>query len=285
MKIVVAGATGIIGRRLVPLLIAAGHEVYGTTRTAEKGQALQQAGASPLVIDMYDREGLSKVMREIQPEMVIHQLTDLSSFDYAANVRLRKEGTRNLVDAAKGAGVRRMIAQSISWVTAPGEGPADENVPLDLEAPLPRLRTIEGVQALESAVAEMEQPLVLRYGLLYGPDTWYARDGVIAEQVRRGEVVASKEVTSFLHIDDAARAALLALDWPQGIVNIVDDEPATGKVWLPIYAAVLGAPEPPTSDEKPRGMRGASNAKARQQLRWQPEYPSWREGFARSLQS
>ena len=138
---------------------------------------------------------------------------------------------------------------------------------------------IEAVQALETAVAEMEEWVVLRYGLLYGPGTWYAPDGFIADQVRRGELCADEGISSFLHVDDAARAALLALDWPQGIVNVVDDEPAKGIVWLPVFAATLDAPAPPATGGQERGARGAANSKARQRLHWEPLYPSWREGF------
>jgi nucleoside-diphosphate-sugar epimerase len=279
MKILVAGATGAIGRRLIPLLIACGYEVICTTRAAEKAVLLQKLGASPVVVDALGRDGLATAVRDVQPDVVIHQLTDLSARDFSANSRLRREGTRNLVDAARAVGVRRLIAQSISWVYVPGLGPADESVPLDSEAPLPRRTMIEAVQALETAVAEMEEWVVLRYGLLYGSGTWYAPDGFIADQVRRGELCADEGISSFLHVDDAARAALLALDWPQGIVNVVDDEPAKGTVWLPVYAATLDAPVPPATGGQERGARGAANSKARQRLHWEPLYPSWREGF------
>ncbi|MBO0794622.1 MAG: NAD(P)-dependent oxidoreductase, partial [Ktedonobacteraceae bacterium] len=246
---------------------------------------LHEMGASAAIVDVFDREGLSRVVREIQPEVIIHQLTDLSHRDFAANAHLRRVGTRNLVDAARAAGVRRMIAQSIAWAYAPGEDPADESVPLDLEAPFPRRSLIESVQALEQSVLEMEQGLVLRYGLFYGPGTWYAPDGLMAQQVRRGELSADEGITSFVHVDDAARATLLALDWPTGVVNIVDDEPAPGSSWLPVYAETLGAPAPSVSRERPPFARGALNTKARQRLNWQPLYPSWREGFAATAQT
>lgn len=282
MRILVVGAAGVIGRRLVPLLVAAGHEVTGTTRQAGKSQLLRDLGASPVVIDVFEREELSRVVREVQPEAIIHQLTDLSGRDFAANARIRREGTRNLVDAARSAGVSRMIAQSIAWVYAPGEGPADEGEPLDLEAPPARRGLVESVQSLEQSVLELEQGIVLRYGLFYGPGTWYAPDGLMAQQARRGELSADEGITSFVHVDDAARATLLALDWPAGIVNIVDDEPAPGSAWLPVYAATLGAPAPVVSSERPPFARGASNTKARQLLGWQLLYPSWREGFVQA---
>ncbi|GHO88521.1 NAD-dependent epimerase/dehydratase family protein [Dictyobacter formicarum] len=284
MKILVAGATGVIGRRLIPLLVAANHKVIGTTRTAGKSELLEQLGAIPWVVDVFDRERLTTLVSEAHPDVIIQQLTDLSARDSAANAYMRREGTRNLVDAARAAEVHHFIAQSISWIYAPGDGPADEAVPLDLEAPEPRRTTIEGVQALESAVTEIENWVVLRYGALYGPGTWYAPDGFIAEQVRRGQLPADKGITSFLHVEDAARAALLALDWPRGVVNVVDNEPAPGTSWLPVYAASLGAPPPPITTEQPRAARGATNAKARQVLHWHPLYPSWREGFAQIAQ-
>jgi nucleoside-diphosphate-sugar epimerase len=279
MKILLAGATGVIGRRLVPLLVAADHEVFGTTRSPEKNRLLQQMGATPVIVDVFDRTGVATMIREVRPDVVIHQLTDLSVRDLAANSRIRKEGTRNLVDAAREAGVQRFIAQSIAWAYAPGDGPADETVPLDTEAPEPRRDTVEGVQVLEQATTELEKGIVLRYGLFYGPGTWYAPGGSVAEQVRRGEVPANQGITSFLHVDDAAHAALLALDWPAGIYNIVDDEPAPGTSWLPVYAATLHGPVPPVSTEHPRAARGALNTRARQLLHWQPLYPTWREGF------
>ncbi len=284
MKIFVAGASGAIGRRLLPLLKTAGHEVIGTTRVSEKAQQLKALGAEPVIIDMFDREGLAAVLRETRPDVVIHQLTDLSGRNFQGNSRLRREGTRNLVDAARAAGVRQMIAQSIAWVCVPGDGPADERVPLDIEAPdASRKRTVTAVKELEDAVAEMEHGTVLRYGLLYGPGTWYAPDGLLADQVRQGRMTANPGVDSFVHVDDAARAALLALDWPEGVINIVDDEPAPGTVWLPIYAELLKAPAPPTSSDYAPWARGSSNKKARQQLGWQPLYPSWREGLALTL--
>lgn len=282
MKILIAGAAGVIGRRLVPLLVAAGHEVSGTTRQAEKSSLLRDLGAFPVVVDVFDRERLHAVVREIQPDVIMHQLTDLSARDFAANGRIRQVGTRNLVDAARAAGIEHLIAQSIAWMYAPGDGPADESVPLDFAAPAPRRAPVESVHALEQAVLELKRGLVLRYGLFYGPGTWYAPDGLIADQLRRGEFTADEGLTSFIHVDDAARATLQSLDWPAGIVNIVDDEPAPGSAWLPVYAAALGLPTPPISPEHPPFARGALNTKARQ-LGWQPLYSSWKEGFQKML--
>lgn len=280
MRIFVAGAAGVIGRLLVPKLAAAGHEVTGMTRKADNLALIERLGARAVVADAFDREAVRKVVEEAGPDVIIHQLTALSDWDLAANAKIRKEGTRNLVDAALAFGVSRIIAQSISWAYEPGNGPAVETDRLDVEAPMPRKTTIDGVAALESAVSEIEEHVILRYGMLYGPGTWYDTNGVMAERVRQRQVAATDGVTSFLHVEDAANAALLALDWPSGPVNVVDDEPAAGKEWVPYYAEMLGAPAPDIRDGANRGERGASNAKARSEYGWSPLYPTWRSGFA-----
>lgn len=273
LKILVAGATGVVGRRLVPQLVQAGHEVAGTTRRPERAGSITQQHAKPLVLDVLDAEAVHQTVAAERPDVIVHQLTDLSTEDFAANSRLRIEGTRNLVEAAKAAGVEAMIAQSIAWLYVPGDSPAVEEDSLD-----PTLPPYEGVAALENAVAEMPRGVVLRYGALYGPGTWYAPDGAIAERVRAGSLRLTPAWTSFVHADDAAAAALAALDWPAGPVNIVDDEPATTAEWLPVYGAALGAPDPGTARHAAATGRPVSNAKALD-LGWKPRIPSWRIGF------
>ncbi len=220
MKILLAGAGGAIGRRLVPLLRAAGHDVVGTTRSADKTAALRALGAEPTVVDVFDAAALTRIVRAALPEVVIHQLTDLP---YAPNTpgyeegldrnaRLRIDGTRNLVAAAKKAGVRRLIAQSIAFVYAPGDGIRVESDPLDLAATGVRKRTMDGVMALEDATLQMPEGIVLRYGLLFGPGTWFERE-------KRGK--------PGLHVDAAAQAALLAVTkGVRGIYNIAEDDGA-----------------------------------------------------------
>lgn len=283
MKILVAGASGVIGRSLIPLLIEAGHEVTGLIRSLDQAAALERAGARSAVADVFGREGVFAAVRESKPDAVIHQLTALGARNFADNARIRREGTRNLVDAARAAGVRRIIVQSISWVYAPGGGPAAEAEPLDLEAPEPRRSTVEAVAVMEAAAAELPSHVILRYGLLYGEGTWYAADGWMAEQARERRLPATDGVSSFVHAEDAARAALLALDWPSGVYNIVDDEPASGTAWLPAFADAVGAPAPEVQTGSARGERGALNAKAVRQG-WEPRYRSWREGFRAGLQ-
>jgi len=275
LKILVAGATGVVGRRLVPLLVRAGHEVAGTTRRPERAKALADQKAKPVIVDMLDEAAVREAVTGERPDAIIHQLTDLSDEDFTANSRLRITGTRNLVDAAREVGTELMIAQSIAWLYEPGEEPAVESDPLD-----PKLPPYEGIIALEEAVAEMPRGVVLRYGALYGPGTWYAPDGAIAQRVRAGSLRPSSSWTSFVHVDDAASAALAALDWPSGPVNIVDDEPATTADWLPVYSAALGAPTPGEAGRHAAATgRPVSNAKALG-LGWKPQVPSWRTGFA-----
>jgi len=217
MRIFLAGAGGAIGRRLTPLLRAAGHEVIGTTRSADKAQALRALGAEPVAVDVFDAAALARAVAGAAPQTIIHQLTDLAFAPgtpqyeeaVARNARLRIEGTRNLVAAASAAGVKRMIAQSIAFVYAPGEGARVESDPLT-EDPA-AARTVQAVKALEQAVQSLLEGIVLRYGFFYGPGTWSPQGAT-----RRPAI----------HIDAAAQAALLALEWGKpGIYNVAEDDP------------------------------------------------------------
>ncbi|MFC4498853.1 MULTISPECIES: NAD-dependent epimerase/dehydratase family protein [Streptomyces] len=286
MRVLVAGATGAVGRPLVPMLVAAGHEVTGTSRTPAGVERIRSLGATGVRVDALDAERLRNAVRAAAPDAVIHQLTDLSAADGAANGRIRREGTRHLVDAAKAAGVGRIVVQSISWAYEPGDRPADEAVPLDGTTTEPRTRMVAAVRELEETAAELETAVVLRYGLLYGPGTWYAPGGAFAaalagdrSAVFLGSTVANDAVSSFVHVADAAAAALAALDWPTGPVNIVDDEPAPAHVWLPALAHALGAPAPARTAGRQGWEQGALNTLARNRG-WQPKWPTWRTGFA-----
>ncbi|MFC4030033.1 NAD-dependent epimerase/dehydratase family protein [Streptomyces polygonati] len=289
MRVFVAGATGAVGRLLVPLLLDAGHQVTGISRSPAGAERLRSQGASAVQADVLGRDTLRQVVANAAPDAVIDQLTDLSDADGEATNRLRREGTRNLVDAAEAAGVARIVAQSISWAYVPGERPADETVPLDLGAPEPRGAMVDGIRALEETAAELETAVLLRYGILYGPATWYAPGGPAAAALSGdpaarflGSVEADLSVISFLHVADAARAALEALDWPGGPVNIVDDEPAPGREWVPVLADALGTPAPEPASGRQGWARGASNGLARSRG-WRPAHPTWRSGFAAQL--
>jgi nucleoside-diphosphate-sugar epimerase len=216
MRIFFAGAGGAIGRRLTPLLRAAGHDVIGTTRNADKAGALRSLGAEPVVVDVFDADALARVVKDARPQAIIHQLTDLAFAPgtpryqeaLARNARLRIDGTRNLVAAARAAGVTRMIAQSIAFIIyAPGEGARVESDPLSTDAAF--AGTIKGVESLEQGVLSLPQGVVLRYGFFYGPGTWSP------DEPRKPAI----------HIDAAAKATVLALDNAKhGIYNVAEDD-------------------------------------------------------------
>jgi nucleoside-diphosphate-sugar epimerase len=302
MNIFIAGATGAIGRVLVPLLVNAGHKVVALTRSAERSSQLEQMGAVPVLGDVYDAVGLARCVADADPEVVIHELTAFGTRDgdpYAETIRVRIEGTRNLVAAARAARVRRFVAQSISFMCSPlGRGLTDEDTPLHLDAPA-------GVRALAEAIDSLERQTlsagamagtVLRYGWFYGPGTSYDPQGTIPTAIRAGTmpiVGAGAGTYSFIDLRDAAAATVQALAHDVGgIFNIVDDSPVRLSEWLPIAARLLGAPAPGHIDEAlarqrlgdlrvyyMNEQRGASNAKARRELDWRPAFPSWRTGF------
>jgi nucleoside-diphosphate-sugar epimerase len=311
MKVFVAGASGVIGRRLVPMLIEHGHEVAAMTRSAERAEPLRQAGAAPVVCDVYDAEDLRAKVTAAAPEVVVHELTDLppaldprkAGEQLAGNDRVREEGTRNLVDAAVAAGARRMVAQSIAFAYAPtGDGLKTEDDPLYDEAPLPWGRSVRALHALEDAVTKTPglEGIVLRYGFFYGPGSGYDSDSHYARLVRARQfpiVGRGSGVFSFIHVDDAAAATVAAVEGGKpGIYNVVDDEPAPLREWLPVYAEAVGAKRPwrvpklvarivagSYATMLATQLRGASNARAKAELGWSPRYPSWRRGFQVAL--
>jgi len=218
-RIFLAGAAGAVGRRLVPLLLEAGYEVFGTTRSKEKAEALRSAGAIPVVVDVFDRAALARALRDARPDTLMHQLTDLpktlsgppSEEVLKANARVRTEGTRNLVDATIAAGARRFVAQSIAWLYAAGKEPHVEDDPLDRDAKGPAAITVAGVIAIEEMTlgSPPVEGVVLRYGQLYGPGTW--------NTAQNGRVP--------VHVDAAAHAALLAIATPHtGVFNIAEEK-------------------------------------------------------------
>jgi nucleoside-diphosphate-sugar epimerase len=311
VRIFFAGASGVIGRHLLPLLVEGGHEVTALTRTPGKADALREAGAIPVLADALDAEALREAVVAARPEAVIHHLTDLPlQIDpkrleeaYAANDRIRREGTQNLVRAAVAAGARRIVAQAVAFGYRPEGGwVKSEQDPLFVDAPPPFDGAIEAMRALERSVLESDgiEGVVLRFGFWYGPGTAYARDGSTAAQVlaRRFPVVGSGAGTfSFVHVDDVARATIAALErGDPGIYNVVDDDPAPAHEWLPTYARALGAKRPlrvprflarwiagPFAVFLMTELRGASNARAKRELGWEPRWRSWRDGFREAL--
>ena len=308
MRIFVAGATGAIGRPLVRQLVAAGHEVTGTTRSADRAEHVRADGGDPVVVDALERDAFVRAIVDARPDVVVHELTAIPAAlnprkladAFEATNRLRTEGTRNLVDGAREAGADRLVAQSIAFTYRPGGGPKTEADPLmGDDAP-------SGFQEILASVVDLEQTVlgadgtVLRYGWIYGPGTGYASDGPTADTVRARKfpVVGSGAGTySFIHVDDAASATVAAVErGSSDVYNVVDDDPAPVRTWLPEYASVLGAPPPRrvpalVARQAAGGfavfsatkMPGASNAKARADLGWAPRYASWRVGFRQGL--
>ena len=308
MKVFVAGASGVIGRPLVRQLVAAGHEVTGMTRSEDRAVEIRAAGAAAVVCDVFDAAALETTVREEAPEVVIHELTALPArLDYKAKEdplaptnRVRTEGTRNLLAAAKAAGARRLIAESVAFFYAPeGEWVKDEEAPLNLEAPGNFGSAAAALADLERQVNEAEgiEGVVLRYGWFYGPGTYFDRVGSQTEDAlkRRLPIVGKGDGTfSFVQVEDAAAATVAAVErGAPGTYNVVDDEPAPMREWVPVFCEAVGARKPfrvpvwlakliagPAAVSSATQLRGASNAKAKRELDWSPSYPSWRQGFA-----
>jgi 2-alkyl-3-oxoalkanoate reductase len=309
MKVFVAGASGVVGRPLVRQLVEGGHEVAGMTSRSENAGAIEAAGAASVVCDALNAQAVAAAVRDAAPEVVISQLTRLPrdynprKIDYGPSNRARTEGGHNLMEAATAIGARRFITQSIAFIYAPeGAMVKDEEAEPWIDPPEPFADGARSTLDHEREVVEATgiAGLVLRYGQFYGPGTYYASDGSVAEQVRRRRfpIVGSGRGTfSFIHTEDAASATVAAVDrGSPGIYNVVDDEPAAGREWLPVYAEALGAKPPrrvPTwlarmvagrfAVMMATELRGASNAKAKRELGWEPRYPSWRTGFSEAL--
>jgi nucleoside-diphosphate-sugar epimerase len=310
VRVFVAGASGAIGRPLVRRLIASGHDVTGMTRRPERGEEIEAAGAAVAVCDVYDTDALDAAVAEARPEVLVHQLTSLpwrldprKPETYEATNRVRTEGTRNLVHAARAAGARRIVAQSIAAIYAPvGGWVKSEDDPVLEGIPGHFGEAMDAILDLERQVTQAEglEGLALRYGFFYGPHTQYAPDGYWAQEVRRRRfpVVGTGEgMLSFIQVEDAAGATAAACErGASGIYNVVDDDPAPLRDWLPAYAEALGARRPlrvPVWLAKlvagrqivamATSTRGASNEKAKRELGWEPLYSSWRMGFREAL--
>jgi 2-alkyl-3-oxoalkanoate reductase len=306
-RVFVAGASGAIGRPLVRRLLDAGHEVTGMTRREERAAAIREAGADASVCDVFDLAALTEAVRAARPEVVVHELTSLPpridprrAETYAATNRLRTEGTSNLAAAARAAGSQRFVAQSIAFVYAPtGPRVVGEQAPVLSGAPGHLGEAMDAVLDCERQVLAIDG-LVLRYGYFYGPRTSFAPDGTMAEDVRkrRFPIVGSGEARmSFIQIEDAAAATVVACErGDPGVYNICDDEPARMREWIPAYAQAVGARRPlrvprwlvriaagRTIAAMATELRGASNEKAKRELGWVLEYPTWRQGFAEAL--
>jgi nucleoside-diphosphate-sugar epimerase len=309
MRVFVAGATGAIGKQLVPRLVEAGHEVHGMTRSESKQAMLHELGAVPVVADALDPDQVAEAVGRARPDVIVHQLTaigavDLRHFDrdFALTNRLRTEGTDHLLSAGQAVGVRWFVAQGVGGYGAYARtgGPVKtEEDPLDPTPARGMRETLAAIRHLEEAVlgARWTEGIVLRYGVFYGPGTSLAPGEEQFELVRRRKfplVGDGGGVWSFIHVADAAEGTVAAVErGSRGVYNVVDDDPAPVVKWLPALAQELGAKKPM---RVPRfigrlfageagvvmmtDVRGASNAKAKRELGWRPAHPSWRDGFA-----
>jgi len=316
MKVFVAGATGVLGRTLVPQLVARGHDVTGMTRSAARQDLLRSLGARPVVADALDPDAVAQAVASAEPEVIVHELTALSGpmsvrdarhperFSGAIMTnRLRMEGTDHLLAAGRAVGARRVVAQSFgAFRLSRNGGPVQtEDEPMD---PVSGQPGIDAILYLERAVTSIEwgEGLVLRYGGFYGPGTSVSRDpdAQMAGPIRKRRfpiIGGGRGVWSHVHVDDAAAATAIAVERGRpGIYNVVDDDPAPVREWLPALASALGAKPPRhvprwlgrlAAGEVATAMmteaHGASNAKAKRELGWQLRYPSWRQGLAEGL--
>ncbi|MGH3076150.1 MAG: NAD-dependent epimerase/dehydratase family protein, partial [Gaiellales bacterium] len=305
MRVFVAGASGAVGRRLVPQLVDRGHDVVATARSPEKLDALRALGADAVVMDGLDAASVGEAVARAEPEVVIHQMTslagmsDLRRFDeeFALTNELRTRGLDHLLTASEAVGVRRFVAQSYTgWPNERTGGPVKtESDRLDPDPPAQQRRSIEAIDYLERAVTSASpiEGVALRYGSLYGPGTSMANEYADLVRARKLPLVGDGAgVWSFIHVDDAAKAAVVAAEGgASGVYNIVDDDPAPVSMWLPYLAECLGARPPrhvpawiarfaigEVGVSMMTQIRGASNAKARRDLGWEPMWSSWREG-------
>jgi nucleoside-diphosphate-sugar epimerase len=307
MRVLVAGATGAIGKQLVPRLVAAGHEVHGMTRSASNTALLEELGAVAVVADALDADQVAQAVGAARPDVIIHQLTAIGAVDtrhmdrdFAATNRLRTEGTDHLLAAGRAVGVRRFVAQSNAIVYGRTGAPVQTEDEAFDPSPASTMRANQdAIRYLEAAVlgARWTEGIALRYGWFYGPGTGIAPGGEVPELIRRRKfplVGDGGAVWSFIHVADAAEATVAAIEHGRrGVYNVVDDDPAPVAEWLPALAEQLGAKKPM---HVPRlvgrlfageagvvmmtELRGASNAKAKRELAWRPAHPSWRQGLA-----
>ena len=322
MRVFLAGATGAVGKRLVPLLLANGHVVTAMTRSREKAEELRSSGVSAVVADGLDRAAVLEAMSRARPEGVIHQMTSLASLrsfrrfdeDFAITNRLRTEGTDHLLEGACAAGARTFVAQSYgNWIyERTGTAPKTEEDRIDPSPPARQKKSLAAILYLERAVTQARDlaGVALRYGSLYGPGNGMGRGGALMDMLRKRQfpiVGSGAGVWSFLHVDDAASANVAALErgaesvaasgaGMRGIYNVCDDEPAPVAVWLPELARAVGAPPPrhvpawvarlaigEVGVSMMTRIRGMSNAKAKRDLGWMPRWSSWRDGFREAL--
>ena len=301
MKILLAGATGAIGRPLIAQLISAGEDVVGIARSTGTANILKEAGADSIQADALDAASILNAVKHLRPDAIINQLTSLPKHYTSDEMRaaadrdrtVRTQGNANLLAAAETVGVRRYLLQSSAFFYAPGPGLATEDDPLAVDASPGVAASARTYTALEASLSERPaiEATALRYGFFYGPGTWFSREGDMGSQARNGSLAIignGAGLYNFVHIDDAAAATVAALHAAPGIYNVTGDQPYEQRVWLPAFARYVGAPLPPQLSEEEANtvagsdaifyatrLRGASNAKARRDLQFAPRPLEW----------
>lgn len=277
MKILITGATGVLGKRITKRLVET-HEVAGLTTSKTGAQLLHALNAKAYMGDIRDGAFIFSMVEDFKPELIIHQVTDLKGFNSEDNANIRTIGTKNIVEAAIAYKVEKIISQSISWAYKAGDEIASEETALDVLAGYPRKTTIEGILRLEEQTRRMKHHVILRYGTLYGEDTWYGTNGDISQQFLENEAQVSEGITNFIHIEDAVEACVKAISLPNGAYNIVDDEPVSGLVWAPYYAKQLAVDGGISYTNRNGWEREVSNSKYKKNG-GQLLFKSWREGM------
>lgn len=310
MRVFVAGATGAIGRPLVKALLERGHQVTGLTRDPVKGAELAAAGATPVIVDIFEAETVLSAIEAARPDAIISELTALPrrlnprklAEYYAANDLVRREGTRTLLEAARRFNVPRIVSQSSAFWYAPTPGPVkDETAPFDTDAPEPIRTAVATMIEVERAImnARGVSAVNVRYATLYGPGTWYSANGEVGQRFRKRmyPMIGNGEaIMSFVHVDDAVTATIAALESDAtGAFNVADDEPAVAREWMPVFAEAIGAPKPLRAPvflarllagraavHLALNSRAASSRRLKDELGWRPRFKSWRSGFFRA---
>ncbi len=277
-KVFVTGATGLIGTKLTKRLLEEGYEVAGLTTSKKGEEKLVHAGIKAYIGNVLEYETIESSIGDFKPDIIMNEITDLKQVDMSANTKVRIEGTKNLVDAAILHGVEHIQSQSIAFAYESGHGLATEDTPLDYESKGDRKITVDGVDGLEKETARIKNYVILRYGLLYGPGTWYGKDGMIYKQFMNNEVSITEGIQSFIHIDDAIETAIQALNFDSGIYNVADDDPVKGNVWADWYANLLNVTPNINIEPAAPFERGVSNEKFKMQG-GKLIYKTWKDGM------
>ncbi|PTK95798.1 NAD-dependent epimerase/dehydratase family protein [Staphylococcus gallinarum] len=277
-KVLVTGATGLIGMKLTKRLLDEGYDVAGLTTSQYGKVKLNNIGVQAYIGNILEIDTIDTVIADFKPDIIMHEITDLKQIDMSANTKVRIEGTKNLVDTAIKYNVRQIQSQSIAFAYEAGDDLATEATPLDYQSTGERQVTVNGVKGLEQETKRIDNHVILRYGLLYGPGTWYGKNGMIYNQFMNGHVTITNGIQSFIHIDDAVETAIQALNFESGTYNVADDEPVPGNIWAQWYADLLDINPDINVQSAAPFERGVNNLKFKDQG-GTLQYTTWKNGM------